>query len=222
MTQQFTLKSAIEQAGAISSRNSKMPGSSFAISATMCQTGGKLIDLKGSTCSRCYAIKLEKMRPSVHQGWLANYTKATKLIETNPEQWAKACAFQIERAAIKSGEAYHRWFDSGDLQSIAMLEAIAMACRLTPSVKHWLPTREASMVKAWLAGGNVCPDNLIIRVSSTMIGDGPRNAAHTSTVHRKAESYTGHACPASHQGNACGECRACWTKSVSNVSYPLH
>lgn len=218
----FTLKSAIDQAGKVSGRNSKMPGTSFALSATTCKTGGKLIDIKGSTCSRCYALKLEKMRPSVHMGWLANYTKATKLIDTNPEQWAKACAFQIQRAANKSGEPFHRWFDSGDLQSVAMLEAIAHAARLTPSVQHWLPTREASMVKQWLANGNTCPDNLIIRISATMIGDTPRNAANTSTVHRKGASYIGHACPASTQGNMCGTCRACWSKDVPNVSYPLH
>lgn len=218
----FTLKSAQAEAGAISSRNSKMPGTSFAMSATMCKTGGKLMDIKGSTCSRCYAIKLEKMRPSVHMGWLANYTKATKLIAANPEQWAKACAFQIERAALKSGQPFHRWFDSGDLQSVEMLDAIARTARLTPDVQHWLPTREATFVKQWLASGNTFPDNLIVRVSATMIGDAPRNASHTSTVHRKGETYTGHACPASQQGNACGECRACWSKSVPNVSYPLH
>ena len=216
----FTVKAAIEQAGKVSVGNGKMPGSTFALSATTCKTGGKLINLKGSTCSRCYAMKLEKMRPSVHQGWLANYTKATKLIATNPEQWAQACAFQINRHAVK-GEPYHRWFDSGDLQSVEMLDAIARTARLTPHIKHWLPTREAKIVKDWMAS-NVCPDNLIIRISATMIGDKPRNAIWTSTVHRKGETPEGHACPASKQGNQCGECRACWSDAVKNVSYPLH
>lgn len=218
----FTLKSSIEIAGAVSNRNSKMPGSSFALSATTCQTGGKLATLKDSTCSRCYALKLEKMRPSVHQGWLANYMKATQMIALNPAQWSKACAFQIMRMAVKSGEYFHRWFDSGDLQSIEMLEAIAEVARQTPEVSHWLPTREATMVRDWLSRGHVCPDNLIIRISSTMIGDGPRNANHTSTVHRKGQSVEGHTCPASQQGNACQTCRACWSKDVKNVSYPLH
>lgn len=217
----FTLKSAIEQAGKVSVGNTKMPGSTYALSATMCQTGGKLMNIKGSTCSRCYAIKLEKMRPSVHQGWLANYTKATKLIATNPDHWAQACAFQINRHAIK-GEPFHRWFDSGDLQSVAMLDAIVKAVRLTPHIRHWLPTREATIVRDWLAQGNECPSNLVIRISSTMVGDAPRNAANTSTVHAKGQEPVGHACPARSQGNACGDCRACWSKSVSNVSYPLH
>lgn len=217
-----SLKSAQEQAGSVSARNSKMPGSSFAISATVCKTGGKLKDIKNSTCSRCYALKLEKMRPSVHMGWMANYTKATRLIQTNPEQWAKACAFQIERFANKTGEPFHRWFDSGDLQSVEMLNAIAQTARLTPNVKHWLPTREATIVRDWLAQGNTFPPNLIVRISATMIGDKPRNATHTSTVHRKTDTPDGHVCPASQQGNACGSCRACWSSSVPNVSYPLH
>lgn len=217
----MTLKAAIADAGKVSLGNGKMPGSTFAMSATMCKTGGKLAAIKNSTCSRCYALKLEKLRPSVHQGWLTNYTKATTMIENNPEQWAKAAAFQIERAYAKTNEPYHRWFDSGDLQSIAMLDAIARVARLTPHIRHWLPTREATIVRDWLAS-NVCPDNLIIRVSSTMIGDGPRNAAYTSTVHRKNEAHVGHACPASKQGNQCGTCRACWSWDVLNVSYPLH
>lgn len=200
-----------------------MPGSSFALSATQCKTGSKLAQIKGSTCSRCYALKLEKMRPSVHMGWTANYMKATSLIASNPEQWAKACAFQIERAANKSGEAYHRWFDSGDLASVEMLAAIVRVCELTPNVSHWLPTREAGMVKAYLSQGNTFPSNLVVRVSSVMIGDKPRdNYANTSTVHRKTDTTDGHVCPASQQGNSCGTCRACWSSAIRNVSYPLH
>lgn len=218
----FTLKSAQEQAGAISSRNSKMPGSSFAISATVCKTGGKLKDIKNSTCSRCYALKLEKMRPSVHMGWMANYMKATKLIASDPHKWAEACAFQINRAAIKSGEPFHRWFDSGDLQSVEMLRAIAITCVLTPDVKHWLPTREATILKEYEHHYGDLPSNLVVRLSSTMIGDKPRNATHTSTVHKKTDTPDGHICPASQQGNACGTCRACWSSTVPNVSYPLH
>ena len=160
-----TLKSAIETAGKVSLGNGKMPGSTFAMSATKCKTGSKLAKIKDSTCSRCYALKLEKLRPSVHQGWMANYTKATNQIAANPDQWAKAAAFQIVRAWQKSGQAFHRWFDSGDLQSVEMLEAIAQAARLTPDIKHWLPTRESAIVKAWLKS-NECPSNLVIRVST--------------------------------------------------------
>lgn len=217
-----TLKESIAQAGKVSLGNGKMPGSTFAMSATKCQTGGKLVKIKDSTCSRCYALKLEKLRPSVHMGWLANYEKATRLIASNSAQWSKACAFQIMRAYEKSGAPYHRWFDSGDLQSISMLEAIAETAQLTPAIRHWLPTREATIVQAYLKKHGSFPQNLVVRVSSTMVGDKPRNAELTSTVHRKGDSPIGHACPASQQGNQCGDCRACWSHTVANVSYPLH
>lgn len=216
-----TLKAAKEIAGNVSLGNGKMPGSTYAISATKCNVGGKLAAIKGSTCSRCYALKLEKLRPSVHKGWLGNYEKAVSMIANNPEMWAKACVYQINKAAEKSGENFHRWFDSGDLQSVEMLKAIALVAEMTPHIKHWLPTREAAIVKEY-EKNNTLPANLIVRVSATMIGDKPRNAAHTSTVHKKGTAHVGHACPASTQGNQCGACRACWNKDVANISYPLH
>jgi hypothetical protein len=223
MTIQFTLKAAKEMAGSISDRNSKMPGTTFAISAKECKVGSKLADVKGSVCDRCYALKLQKLRPSVDQGWTANYLKAITLIESNPSKWAAAVAFQINRSFGKSGEAYHRWFDSGDLQSVEMLAAIVEAAELTPHISHWLPTREAKMVKTFLANGGSIPSNMVIRISSTMIGDAPiAGYSNTSTVHRKGETPEGHSCPASYQGNACVDCRACWNTAVSNVSYPLH
>ena len=218
----MTLKTA-QEAGKVSDRNSKMPGSTFAISATKCKTGGKLVDVVGSTCHRCYAVKLENLRTSVRIGWGNNYLSATKMIAENPAKWSDAMAFQIMKSAAKSGQSYHRWFDSGDLQSVEMLRAIAMTCIKTPTVSHWLPTREASIVKAYIKAFGALPENLIIRASSTMIGDAPISGhANTSTVHRKGSEPAGHICPASHQGGNCGECRACWNKSVPNVSYPLH
>jgi hypothetical protein len=219
----MTLKAAIADAGKVSLGNGKMPGSTFAISAKRCNVGGKLAQVAGSTCSRCYALKLQKLRPSVDQGWEANYFKATALIASKPEAWAKAMAFQITRASAKSGQPFHRWFDSGDLQSVDMLRAIALTCELTPAIRHWLPTREAKIVRDYVKAFGALPNNLVVRVSATMIGDKPiAGHANTSTVHRKGTDNVGHACPASKQGNSCGDCRACWSLDVGNVSYPLH
>lgn len=248
----LTLKAAKENAGAVSDRNSKMPGSSFAISAKHCKVGGKLAGVQGSVCDRCYALKLQNLRPSVDKGWTSNYLKATRMIAANPENWAKAVAFQINRSAKKSGEPFHRWFDSGDLQSVEMLAAICRAAELTPAIKHWLPTREAKIVKDYVKAGGVVPVNLVIRISSTMIGDAPiRGHENTSTVHRKGETVHGKECnayrtdaqrglvseaefkrvrklPAAQRKadgwdfGHCGDCRACWSKDVANVSYPLH
>ena len=221
--ERMTVKQSVADAGRISAGNSKMPGSTFAISALHCKVGGKLANVKGSVCDRCYAIKLQKLRPSVNKGWTANYEKAVGLIDKAPDKWINACVFQINRHFAKSQQPYHRWFDSGDLQSVAMLKAICGVAERTPDIKHWLPTREAKIVKDYLASGGVVPSNLVIRISSTMIGDKPvKGYANTSTVHRKGAEHHGYVCPASTQGNNCGDCRACWTSEVENISYPLH
>lgn len=218
-----TVKGAVAAAGKVTSGNGKMPGTSYPISADYCITGGKLAAVEGSVCASCYARRLEAFRPSVHAGWMANYLKATYMIEHAPGRWAEACAWQIRRAVEKGGEPYHRWFDSGDLQSVAMLACIVAVCRLTPGVAHWLPTREAGIVRDFLKSGGVFPENLVVRVSSTMVGDGPRGGySHTSTVHKHGQDYSGEECAARQRGNVCGPCRACWDAGVENISYPLH
>lgn len=229
MTNVFTLKSA-QEAGKISKRNSKMPGTSFAISAKRCNVGSRLVKVKGSTCEKCYALRLQKLRPSVDKGWETNYVKATSMIRDNMQQWVDSLVFQILRA----GEEYHRWFDSGDLSSIDMLRAIVKVAEATPHVKHWLPTREVQIVRDYAVLYGLFPSNLVVRVSAPMVDQKPLTFRHTSTVHNKKPSRIhvsatgdahlnfGHVCPASTQGNKCGSCRACWNPEVKNVSYPLH
>ena len=206
--------------GRVGDTNTKMPGSSFATSPSQCNVGSKLRDVKGSTCASCYAIRIEKFRESARKGWAANYFKATRMIAEQPEQWAKAMAFQITKLVEKGSEPYHRWFDAGDISSPAMFAAIVRVCELTPRIKHWLPTREAKIVKAYKGA---LPKNLVVRISSTMIGDKPiAGYANTSTVHRHDVEHVGVACEARSRGNQCGPCRACWNRKVANVSYPLH
>ena len=217
----WTVKSSQEY-GKIGKGNSKMPGSTFSTDAFACKVGSKLAQVEGSVCASCYARKIQKLRPSVNKGWQANYIKSVTMIENNPDKWAEAVAFQINRIALKTGENYHRWFDSGDLDSVAMLRAIVKAVKLTPHIKHWLPTREAKVVKEYHARYGQWPNNLIIRVSATMVGDKPISGhKYTSTVHRKGQEVHGYECPAPKQGNNCGDCRACWSRTA-NVSYTKH
>ena len=83
--EKLTLKKAIAESGKVSLGNTKMPSTTFAISAKACKVGAKLVNVKGSTCSRCYALKLQKLRPSVDQGWTNNLLKAVNLINDNPK-----------------------------------------------------------------------------------------------------------------------------------------
>ena len=216
----MTLKAAKESL-AISAGNTKMPGSTFAQDSFACKVGSRLANVKGSVCESCYARRIQRLRPSVDKGWKANLEKGRQWLANNPAQWVAAAVFQIEKLAAKSGQPFHRWFDSGDLDSVSQLAAIVQVAEKTPSIKHWLPTRELDIVRQWERDGGIVPDNLVIRLSAPMVDMRPVKGANTSTVH-KDKAPVGHACPAPLQGNNCGDCRACWDKSVANVSYKKH
>lgn len=196
--------------GEISNRNTKMPGTTFAIDAFACIKGSKLAKIEGTPCHGCYARKLQKLRPSVDQGWKANLAKYKA---ADPEQWVQAIAFQILRY---NTDGFHRWFDSGDLQSVEMLDAIVQVCRMTPKIKHWLPTQERQMVEAY--PGEI-PPNLTIRVSASKIDGKAPNYPNTSGVTKDKAKAT---CFAYLNNNSCGPCRDCWNPEVKHVIYPKH
>jgi len=103
---------------------------------------------------------------------------------------------------------WFRWHDSGDVQSLKHLAKIFKVCKLTPGVKHWMPTREAWTQRFQ----DRAPSNLTIRFSMPMV-DQPAagNWRNTSTVVTDEKKAT---CPAPKQDNKCGDCRACWDPSV--------
>jgi hypothetical protein len=122
--------------------------------------------------------------------------------------------------AINKDELFSLARFSGDIQSAEHFAKIVEVARLTPNTLHWLPTREAAIVAAYT--GDI-PANLIVRVSAAMIdGPAPKRFAHTSTVHSKTIPLNSHICPAPQQGNMCGDCRACWSRDVQNISYHQH
>ena len=203
---------------------SKMPGTSYGISAKDCKTGSKLAQIPGSVCHGCYAMGGNYVYPSV----IKSHEKRLEGIDS--PLWIQAMVTIINwsqaRGVNKRGEkialGYHRWHDSGDLQSVEHLAKICAIAAATPKVKHWLPTRELTMVKAYESSGGIVPSNLVIRVSATMVDGAPSRAwPTTSTVHDKSKPH-GRTCPAPRQDNACGDCRACWNPKVANVSYHKH
>jgi len=186
------------------SKPSKMPGWSIGLPAKECKTGGKLQAVPGSVCYDCYAMKGCYVFKVVQE---AQY-KRLKAIYTAP--WVKAMAQLINS---KKPEVF-RWHDSGDVQDLVHLNKIFEVCRLTPSKRHWMPTREA-WIKDHL---NRAPSNLVIRFSGPMVDQAaPASWPNTSTV------VTANAtCPSAKQGNICGDCRNCWNPEIKNVSYGQH
>ena len=132
------------------------------------------------------------------------------------EESLKHQAWIPAMAALIKKHKYFRWHDAGDIQSSKHLENIFAVCRLTPDTRHWMPTREAKFLSMH---PDTIPTNLIIRMSSHMIDQAPvKFWPWTSTVTSGSDA----SCPAPKQGNKCGDCRACWNRSVSSVSYGKH
>lgn len=205
---------------------SKMPACchSWGIPAKDCGTGSRLAAVAGSICQICYAMKGAYVWDDTKKAYQRRLDRWKDLSATPEglERWISAMAVLAQRRPL------FRWFDSGDLQSLAMLEAIAEVCRRTPKTRHWLPTKEYGIVAKWVRSGAKCPRNLAVRVSAAMIGaKRPKLAARlgllSSTCHAKGQIPDGRPCLAYETTPArCGDCRACWDKRVKNVSYPAH
>lgn len=191
---------------------SKMPGLSYGISAQLCNVGAKLAKVVGSVCHGCYALKANYKYPSVIQAHAKRYEGLSNV------SWSNSMIKLIEH----SKETYFRWHDSGDLQSLQHLFNIVRIAEALPNVNFWLPTKEKGLIVEYTKSFGAFPSNLVVRLSSAMVDAKPMQGfSHTSTVNDKT-TPEGFACKAPQQGNKCLDCRACWDKSVSNVSYHLH
>ena len=198
-------------------QTTKMPCQSYSLPTIACVTGFKMRAIAGSICASCYADK-------------GNYRKYQNNIE--PAQHARLVSIDdplwVDAMVVSIGtDAYFRWHDSGDIQSIEHLEKIADVACATPHCQHWLPTREYGIVSAFTAQYAV-PDNLIIRLSA-MFTDKPvivpktlRNVAGVAVSNVHSTKPIGTACNAPKQNGECRECRACWNRKVAAVSYSIH
>ena len=200
-------KEALKIIGGSLSKPSKMPGWSIGLPAKECKTGGKLQKVPGSVCFDCYALK------GCYVFKVVQDAQYRRLAAIKSPDWVQAMAHLINS---KKPDVF-RWHDSGDLQSLEHLQNIFRVCRSTPGTKHWLPTREAQILKRVKV--NEVPRNLVIRFSSHMVDQGPVSFwPWTSTVTTDGQ----HSCPSSKQGNKCLDCRACWDRDIRNISYGKH
>ena len=193
-----------------------MPCKSYSLPTVACITGFKMSKIAGSICSTCYANKgnyvayANNIEPAQH----------ARLDSLNDALWVDAMVSHI------GNDNYFRWHDSGDLQGLWHLEKIALVAQLTPDCLHWLPTREYSMVKAYIAKHGELPGNLIVRLSAMYVDkhvtipaslQGQANVT-VSNVH--TVTPMGLECQAPKNNGQCGPCRACW--GTEPVSYKAH
>ena len=210
----MTIKAATAIVGSGLGKPSKMPGTSFGISAAKCNVGQKLARVKGSVCHGCYAMGANYSYPSVT---LSHERRMANLYAPN---WVAA----MVRLIGHSKTLWHRWHDSGDLQSQQHLLNIVSVAEALPGVAFWLPTKEKGLVHWYRDNFGSFPENLIVRVSGAMVDDKPpAGFEHTSTVHTTKGNHShGVECQAYTRKGKCGDCRLCWDKSIASVSYPKH
>ena len=195
---------ALKIIGGSLSKPSKMPGWSIGLPAKECKTGGKLQAVPGSVCFDCYAMKGCYVFKVVQE---AQYRR---LAAIKHPLWVGAMAHLINS---KKANVF-RWHDSGDVQDEEHLIKIFAVCKLTPKIRHWLPTREA-WIKAFLPE---CPENLVIRFSAPMVDqEAPASWPNSSEV-----VTAGATCPAASQDNECRDCRACWDSNIKTIKYGKH
>ena len=226
MTYTFNSIKDAEKAVGNLSRPSKMPSYAWSISAKRCNTGSKLAKVKGSVCYNCYALKGRYMFNNVQDALERRYTAWS----SNRNRWTDAMIYLMHNKQHIVNNKVFRWFDSGDIQGVDMLNDINTVAWASPHIRFWLPTKEYKLIKDYDI--DIAP-NLVIRVSAPSVNKGFPNWAyesnnhsytHVSTVYDKKniDVAQGYVCPASKQDNQCGSCRACWSDKVSEVSYLAH
>ena len=198
------------------SNPSKMPSYAWGISAKQCKVGSKLAKIKGTICNKCYALKGHYTFPVT-----VNAHKIRLDAVKRPE-WVDYMAelLTLKYKRLDKSRLFHRWFDSGDIQSYAHLMKIFEVCELTPHIKYWLATREYKIINQIKVED--VPKNLCLRVSAIKVDSPPPKFWQwTSGVH-KDKPVIGRECPAYKQDGECGSCRSCWSRSVKQVSYKEH
>ena len=121
-------KEALAYIGGLS-QPSKMPWYAYSLPATACKTGSKLAEIEGSVCHDCYALKGYYNFPVVKSALARRLASLENL-----DLWAEAMVKVIKYKSryIPKEKHYFRWHDSGDIQSVDHLRAIAW-------IAIWLP-----------------------------------------------------------------------------------
>ena len=213
------------------SQTSKMPCQAWSIPAIIgCNRGCQLAKLANSVCSGCYATKGSYRFPIVKTAREINMLNYI----SNPNLWAE------HMIAILHNKKLFRWFDSGDILTIEMLEKIVEIAIKIPTCEFWLPTREIDIIKKWITENKI-PDNLNIRISADFIGIGSllklRDEFKKISSNSFELTFSGvdsndglynpdNLCLATWEheetDGKCGNCKKCWDKSQEFVIYKKH
>ena len=164
-------------------------------------------------CKGCYAV-----------GGNYRFQNVKDARSHNKRDWKRSewVADMIEEL---DSDRYFRWFDSGDMYSLALAEKMYEICKATPWTKHWIPTRMHKFKKFRDVIDRLnALDNVVVRLSSDGInGEIIEEAEYSSTIIPFIDSVTvATVCNAPLQEGKCKKCRACWHKDVKVIAYAGH
>jgi hypothetical protein len=164
-------------------------------------------------CQGCYATTGNYRFPNV---------RAPR--DFNKQDWQRSDWVNDMVLALDSSR-YFRWFDSGDMYSVDLADKIYQVMKLTPWVKHWLPTRMYKFTKYNDVINRMMKlDNVVVRLSSDSVTGEVINGLTTSTIFSDDSQLTSDMveCKAYEHEGKCNGCRACYSKDVSIIAYRAH
>ena len=166
-----------------------------------------------NACKGCYATTGNYNYPNV---------KAPRA--HNKEDWQRE-SWVADMVAALDNDRYFRWFDSGDMYSLALAEKMYAVMAATPHVKHWLPTRMAKFAKfADVIARMQALPNVMVRFSSDDVDGTYTVGVHGSVIVPTADDVPNGTtlCRAYENNGKCNGCRACYSKDVDVIAYPAH
>lgn len=170
---------------------------------------GELVD----ACKGCYATTGNYRFKNV---------KAPR--EFNREDWQRL-DWQDDMVLALDSHRYFRWFDSGDMYSLALAEKILEVMQRTPWVKHWLPTRMHKFPKFRdVLSKMKSLDNVAVRFSSDSVTGEYTEGLHGSVIIPTPDKVkkSMKLCEAYDHEGKCKGCRDCWDKTIPVIAYPAH
>lgn len=198
------------------SKTGKMPCKSWSLPAWDTCPGAKEDDGTAvEACSHCYA------RQGMYRFGVVKAAREHNMADWQLPDWEDAMVKAIGK------DKYFRWFDSGDIYSVELAQKIRRVIQRTPDTKHWLPTRSHKFVDVYQILYAIAKlPNAVVRYSSDSVHGEVDLPGNNSTIVQSPEDFDkdkhGILCRAFQRAGKCGDCRACWSKKVTTVSYALH
>ena len=198
------------------SQTSKMPCPSWSLPALASCPGARRAGQVVPACRGCYALQGRYLTSSVRAA------RAHNAADWQRPEWAGDMVTHLRPLRL------FRWFDSGDLVSVALAEKILEVAQRTPATRHWLPTRSGKLARfrSVIAALEALP-NMALRHSSDRtdgIGaDVAQRPLRSVIAGAGADPVPAGAvlCRAGQRSGECAGCRACWS-SGPMIVYPQH